>query len=108
MPKSQLEIPGTERKTIKAIEDAAEVYRGFRGLPQWAHEKEIESLTALVAVCEKWQDNLPVIADGKDKGKRLYRYDDGGDESFDVIVGTKTVVRVRKHKDAAPEDNDEE
>jgi|SRR5208282_2070478 len=107
MPKNQLEIPGTERKTIKAIDEAAETYRSFRDRRMTALEKEIESLTALVAICEQKKDQLPEIADGKDKGKRIYRYDDGGEDSFDVIVGTKTTVRVRKHKDeSAPDDED--
>lgn len=49
MAKKQLDIPGTERKTIKAIEAAADEYQSFK-------EKRVSALTKEIAAKGKLLD----------------------------------------------------
>lgn len=49
MPRKQLDIPGTERQTIKEIDDAAEAYVDARDARMKKTEKEHEAKDALIA-----------------------------------------------------------
>lgn len=87
MAKAQLEIPGTERPVIKAIETAAEAYVDLRDKRMSLLEKEIQAKENLINVMMKHQDKLPV--DGN--GCQIYRYD----EQL-VILSVQDAVKVKK------------
>ncbi len=61
MGKKQLEIAGTERKTVKEIDDAAEAYVDARDKRMKLTEKEKIAKDALVSVLKK--HNLEVYRD---------------------------------------------
>lgn len=58
MGRRQSEIPGTERKTIKEVEDAAEAYRDARDARMKKSKAEKEKKDALVAVMRKHSVNV--------------------------------------------------
>ena len=87
MSKAQMEIPGTERPVIKAIENAAEAYVSARDKRMKALENEIALKTKLIEVMENNADKLGVDADGN----LLYRYDEEV-----VILSKLDTVKVKK------------
>lgn len=76
----QLEVPGTERKVIKEIDEAAELFLDKREVLKRAKKKHDEAEVALIAVCKKhgltvYRDDSVTpplvvhIAAGKEKAK---------------------------------------
>jgi hypothetical protein len=53
MAKNQLPIPGTERKSIAEIDDAAEAYVKERDKRVKQSEREVDAKQALIAVMQK-------------------------------------------------------
>ncbi len=86
MPKAQLEIPGTERLKIKAIEDAPETYVAIRDKRMKLTEQEVEAKASLIEVMLRHQDKLSLDSDSN----YLYRYEDEV-----VILSEKAGVKVR-------------
>ena len=70
MPK-QIQIPGTEATSVKAIEKAADFYVAARETFQTASEKIEEAKTKLLDACHDNLDSMNVDGDGN----RVYRYD---------------------------------
>lgn len=98
MAKKQLEIPGTERPSIKEIEEAAEVYVDARDKRMRMLEKEIAAKANLLTVLLAHEGELET--DGE--GNRVYSYD----EEIVILKPGKRNVKVRALKEA--EDNDDE
>lgn len=82
----QLEVSGTERVKIKAIEDAASKYVDVRDKRMSLTEKEVAAKATLVDVMQRHADKLGEDGDGN----RVYRF---GDEM--VILSDKINVKVR-------------
>lgn len=93
-PKKQMKIPGTEPKTIKEVNDAAEAYVDARDERMKKTEKEVEAKEALVAVMKKhdlqvYKDDdaepplIVTLTPGVDKVKvtRADGDEDAGDEA---------------------------
>jgi hypothetical protein len=97
MSKAQLEIPGTERPVIKAIEDAAENYVAARDKRMKLTEQEVAAKDKLIEVMLKNADKLCV--DGE--GNKIYRFDEAV-----VILSDIAKVKVRHAHDEAEADED--
>jgi len=68
----QLPIPGTERPSIKEIDEAAEAYVNVRDKRQELTKKEVAAKQALSDLMHKHADQIGKDADGG----LTYRYDD--------------------------------
>jgi len=88
----QLQISGTERKQIRAIEIAADNYREARDERMELTESEVAARDALVQEMRK--------ADVK-----VYKFHDHDGEEITVELDETTKVKVRK-KGARPESED--
>lgn len=88
-----MEIPGTERPKIKAIEDAASTYVDARDKRMKLTEKEIECKAKLIDAMQRHIDKLSVDADGN----RIYRFDD----ELVILIQLESV----KVKHADPDDD---
>lgn len=85
----QTEIPGTERKSIKEIEDAAEAVRAAR----------VEVKDATKARDAKV---LTLIAEMRKHGVMTYRWEDDDEEEITIDLESKDQVRVRVKSKAPP------
>lgn len=81
----QTEIPGTERREIPAVEEAAETYRAYRDERMDLAEKEAAAKKALIAA-------------GEAHGLSVYRYVDSEGVDRRVIFETKKNAKVGKVK----------
>lgn len=90
MPKKAPELPGMERKTIKAIESAAEEYAELRDKRMAVLEKEVEAKARLLDVMHKHECTI-------------YKFDD---KIVEVLPTEK--VKVRKAGSKADEDDGED
>lgn len=99
MAKRQLEIPGTERKEIKEIEDSAEHYRAVRDKRMRMTEMEVAAKTDLIQVMLTHEADLEPGEDGT----KVYRYDD----EIVILKSGKVNVKVKAaHDDDADDDED--
>lgn len=89
----QTEVPGTEVKRNKHLEDLAESYRDIRNKRMKLQEKEEESRGNLMAHMLKL--GLKLTAEEL-VDRAVYRYEDG-DESFDIVL-TAPRVKVKRSK----------
>ncbi len=89
-----MEIPGTERPVIKAIEDKAEQYVALRDKRMAMLVKEVEAKGELMAAMRKHEEKLR-----QPDGSLLYAFD----ESV-VVVSCSDKVKVKK---LADEEEDE-
>lgn len=96
MPKAQMEIPGTERPKVKAIEIAADEYVAVRDKRMKLTQQECEAKTKLIEAMLSNGDKLSV--DGE--GNRIYVFDDEK-----VVLSELTKVKVRR---VADDDGDED
>jgi predicted Mrr-cat superfamily restriction endonuclease len=85
MAKKQTEIPGTERKVNRAIEEKAAILRKFRTSRLNAQKKELAAQADLLDVMQA------------EKVTRYVFEDDG--EELEVLVADVTKVKVRKVSD---------
>lgn len=99
MPKSQMEIPGTEAPKIKEIELAAESYVEARDKRMRLTEKEVTAKTNLIQTVLEHQKELPT----NEKGERLYRY---GDDMLVVLKPGKPGVKVKHWTEDEDENED--
>ena len=90
-----MEIPGTERPKIKAIEDAADGYTAIRDKRMKLTKQEVAAKEKLVEVMLKNADKLCVDKDGN----KIYRFD-----TELVILSDVANVKVRRAKDEAEPD----
>ena len=88
----QLQIAGTERPKIKAIEIAAEDYITKRDTRQRATEKEVEAKTKLSDLMHKYSTGEDAPLKKNDKNELVYRYDD-----MEVRLTPKDEVLKVKH-----------
>ena len=86
MPKDQMEIPGTERPKIAAIDNAAAAYVEARDKRMALTEKECAAKIKLIETMQKHADKLSRDSDDN----LLYRYDDQL-----VTVGDVLTVKVK-------------
>lgn len=91
----QTNIPGTERKSIAEIDEAAEAYRDARDERMKLTEEERETHEALLEVMKRHG-----VTD------RYVYVDDDGDE-LEVSVADVVKVKVRKVKNAKAKDANE-
>jgi hypothetical protein len=98
MPRTQLEIPGTEKPTISDIEDAAEAYVKLRERWQKLGEQLTTAKTALLTVMQKHAKDLSANGDGD----RIYTYDD----EIVILKPGQDKVKV-KHATTAEEEDDD-
>ena len=92
--KKQLDIPGTERKRIAEIDDAAEAYRVERNKRQEQSKVEKAKKQELMAVARKHD-------------AKLYVYEAENGEEFEVEYTADTKENVKVTKAAAAEGEDE-
>ena len=93
-----MDIPGTERPTIKEIEEAAEAYTALREKWQALGEKLTTAKTALIQTVLEHEKEL-----SKDKdGNRVYRYDD----MLVILKPGSPKVRVKAVHDETDADED--
>jgi hypothetical protein len=88
MAKKQLEVPGTERKTNKEIDDAAEGYVEARDKRMKLGEKEKAAKDSLIAVMKK-------------HGVNVYKDESAG---LIVMLQVKDGVKVSAAEDVEPEE----
>lgn len=81
--REQLNVPGTERQYIAAVEDAANAYRNARD--------ERMEMTKLEVV--RRDELIRVMGEHK---LDVYKYDDEEGEELTVKLATKTKVRVKR------------
>lgn len=98
MPK-QIEIPGTERPTIKEIEEAAEAYRALRDKRMKLLTQELSAKENLLQVMLAHSKTLPKNAEGE----VMYRYDD----ELVILKPGKQNVKVKAVHDSDEEEDDE-
>lgn len=91
--KRQLQIVGTERKTISEIDEAAEAYREVRDQRMALTKQEGEKQAALVEVLKKHKVTE-------------YKFDDDDGDELTVILDVKEKARVKKSKDDDSDDSD--
>lgn len=99
MAKRQLEIPGTERKSIKEIEDSAEHYRSVRDKRMRLTEMEVAAKTDLIQVMVSHEADL----EPGEGGTKVYRYD----EEIVILKAGKINVKVKAAHDDTPDDDDD-
>lgn len=96
-PKTQTEVPGTERESIEEIDEAAIAYRETRDARMKLTKKEAETLATLAAVLEKHGIKDP----------KTYTYEDTDGEMRVVSASpTKIKIRVRKLKNKPANDDE--
>lgn len=88
--KKQTEIPGTERKCVAAVEDAANALRAVRLERMELQKAEAEQVTELIDVMRKHD-------------VKLYKFEGEEDELVVELVDV-TKVKVRKANTARSED----
>lgn len=81
----QLEVPGTERPTTPAIEEAAGALRETRNAWQKLGKQMAVEADALVEVM-------------KTEGVKLYQFNDGEDDLVVKLTETKEKVSIKKAK----------
>jgi len=89
---AQLKIPGTERKRIKEIDEAAEAYRVERNKRQ--EQSKVEKA--------KKQELMKVA---REHGAKLYVYEAEDGEEFAVEYTADTKENVKVTKVAAPDED---
>ena len=99
MPKDQKELPGVERETIAAIEEAADIYVRARDKRMKLLEQEITAKANLLNVMLDNEKKLSVDSDGN----RIYRFDD----EIVLLKEGKRGVKVKRVKDDTDDDDDD-
>jgi hypothetical protein len=94
MPK-QLEISGTERKSIPQIDEAAQAYVAARDKRMALTDKEVAAKTNLIQVVLAFEKELEKGPDGV----KTYRFDD----ELVLLIPGKAKVKVK----AAHDDDDD-
>lgn len=91
--KRQAEIPGTERDTIEAIDEAAVKYRALRDERMSLQKDESAARAVLFEVVR--QSVEEGFLDENNEGEVYYRFVDGELE-YDVILRQKQTVKVKR------------
>lgn len=90
MGKRQPELVGMERETIKELDEAAVAYRDKRDERMQLTKDETELRSTLLERMKHFEQDH-------------YRFVDG-EETFDVVLETKTKVKVKKVSGSADEE----
>ncbi len=89
--KKQLQIAGTEKKSIKEVDAAAEAYVEARDERMQLTEREVEARDALITVMKKHKLDL-------------YRDDDAAPPLLVTLIAGEDKVRVSRIDDGESED----